>query len=222
MSRALVNCTGPEQHPGRTSNPLLQGLIGDNIARPDSLGLGLAVDSESRVISANGSVHPTLFAVGALTRGTRWEVTAIPEMREQANSVARKVLHDHLEQPVAAGRDDSRAAERNGAPCRCGYHCPMGRRVAVPEHIRLALEKFFGEGVRRVVVVEHSLFARMHFRINATTRRRRIYLVGTAQKFFADPTLMLHEYCHVMRQWEPGKLTTLGYLVEWFRKGYWG
>ena len=97
----------------------------------------------------------------------------------------------------------------------------MGRRVAVPEHIRLALEKFFGEGVRRVVVVEHSLFARMHFRINATTRRRRIYLVGTAQKFFADPTLLLHEYCHVMKQWEPGHLTTFRYLVEWFRKGYW-
>ena len=97
----------------------------------------------------------------------------------------------------------------------------MGRRVAVPEHIRLALEKFFGEGVRRVVVVEHSLFARMHFRITATTRRRRIYLVGPAQKFFADPALMLHEYCHVIRQWEAGELTTARYMVEWFRKGYW-
>ena len=97
----------------------------------------------------------------------------------------------------------------------------MGRRVAVPEHIRLALEKFFGDGVRVVVVIEHSLYARMHRRIKATTRRRRIYLVGSAQSFFADPTLMLHEYCHVLRQWEPGHLTTFRYLVEWFRKGYW-
>ena len=108
----LVNCTGPEPHPGRTSNPLLQGLIGDNVARADSLGLGLAVDSESRVISGNGSAHPALFAVGSLTRGTRWEITAIPEMREQANSVVRKVLHDHAEQPVATVR----AGERNSAP----------------------------------------------------------------------------------------------------------
>jgi hypothetical protein len=97
----------------------------------------------------------------------------------------------------------------------------MGRRVAVPEHIRLALEKFFGDGVRRVVVVEHSLFARMHFRIKATTRHRRIYLAGPAQQFFDDPSLMLHEYCHVIRQWEPGHLTTGRYMVEWFRKGYW-
>ncbi len=96
----------------------------------------------------------------------------------------------------------------------------MGRRVAVPEYIRLALEKFFGDGVGRVVVVEHSLFARMHYCMNATTRRRRIYLVGSAQKFFTDPALMLHEYCHVLRQWEPGHLTTPRYLIESFRKGY--
>ena len=103
----IVNCTGPEQHPGRSANPLLQGLIGDNTARPDALGLGLAVDSESRVISPNGSAHSSLFAVGSLTRGTRWEITAIPEMREQAGAVVRKVLHDHAEQAFAGTRDDA-------------------------------------------------------------------------------------------------------------------
>src|SRR5262245_29313162 len=97
----------------------------------------------------------------------------------------------------------------------------MGRRGAVPQYIRVALEKFFGGGVRTVFVVEHSLFARMHYRINATTRRRRIYLTGSAESFFSNPTLMLHEYCHVLRQWEPGHLTTVRYLIEWFRKGYW-
>ena len=97
----VVNCTGPEAHPGRSSNPLLQGLIGDQIARADPLGLGLAVDSESRVISANGSAYSTLYAVGTLTRGSRWEVTAIPEIREQANGVVRRLLHDHAEQRVA-------------------------------------------------------------------------------------------------------------------------
>jgi uncharacterized NAD(P)/FAD-binding protein YdhS len=90
----IVNCTGPEAHPGRTANPLLQGLIGDGIARPDSLGLGLAVDSESRVIANNGSAHSTLYALGSLTRGTRWEVTAVPEIREQANAIVRQVLHE--------------------------------------------------------------------------------------------------------------------------------
>lgn len=97
----------------------------------------------------------------------------------------------------------------------------MGRRVTVPEHIRLALESFFGDGVQHVVVVERSLFARLHFRIRATTRRRRIYLVGTGDQFFSDPGLMLHEYCHVMKQWEPGYLTTFRYVMECMRRGYW-
>jgi hypothetical protein len=97
----------------------------------------------------------------------------------------------------------------------------MGRRVVVPEHIRLALEKFLGDGVGRVVVIEHSLFARLHFRITATTRRRRIYLVGPADGFFSNPELMLHEYCHVLKQWEPGHLTTARYISDWMRRGYW-
>jgi uncharacterized NAD(P)/FAD-binding protein YdhS len=90
----VINCTGPEPNPGRANNPLLQGLISDRVARPDALGLGLAVDAESRVVSTSGSAHASLYAVGTLTRGSRWEVTAIPELREQANAVVRRVLHD--------------------------------------------------------------------------------------------------------------------------------
>lgn len=96
----VVNCTGPEGNPSRSSNPLLQGLISDRVARVDALGLGLAVDGESRVVGANGSAHSSLYAVGALTRGARWEVTAIPELKEQANSVVRRVLLDHAVQRV--------------------------------------------------------------------------------------------------------------------------
>src|SRR6185295_6513949 len=44
----LVNCTGPEPHPARSINPLLQSLVGDGLARADALGLGFAVDADSR------------------------------------------------------------------------------------------------------------------------------------------------------------------------------
>jgi len=79
----------------------------------------------------------------------------------------------------------------------------------------------FGEDVGQVVVIEHSWFARLHIRATATTRRRRIYLCGSAEDFFSNPPLMLHEYCHVLKQWEPGFLTTARYLSEWMRRGYW-
>jgi len=97
----------------------------------------------------------------------------------------------------------------------------MGRRVALPDDVRCALEAFFGGNVARVRVVENSWLTRLHGRAIATTRRRRIYLRGTAADFFTDPSLMLHEYCHVLKQWEPGSLTTVRYVVEWLRRGYW-
>jgi hypothetical protein len=95
------------------------------------------------------------------------------------------------------------------------------RVVALPTHIETPLAALLGEGVRRVRIIEYSLFARLHAGAVATTRRGRIYLTGSAADFFADPALMLHEYCHVLLQWEPGRLTRARYVREWLRRGYW-
>jgi len=101
----------------------------------------------------------------------------------------------------------------------------LGRAIAVPSSIRSALKEIVGEpaaaAIDDVRVVERSLFARLHGRATATTRRRRIYLRGDAAEFFSDPRLLLHEYCHVLMQWESGALTTPRYLWECLRHGYW-
>jgi hypothetical protein len=96
-----------------------------------------------------------------------------------------------------------------------------GRQVTVPSALRAALTVLFGAAVDDVAVVEHSWYARLHGRIIATTRRRRIYLRGSAADFFRDPELVLHEYCHVLHQWEPRRLSIARYLLEWLRHGYW-
>src|SRR5262245_62624350 len=101
------------------------------------------------------------------------------------------------------------------------HYFRMGRRVPVPESVRIALAAFFGDDVVRVKVIERSLFARLHWNALATTRRRRIYLRGSAEDFFSDPALMIHEYFHVMNQWEPRLLTSWRYVLEWLRRGYW-
>jgi Domain of unknown function (DUF4157) len=93
--------------------------------------------------------------------------------------------------------------------------------VAIPDAVRASLELVFGERVTHVRVIEHSWFVRLHGRAVATTRRRRIYLRGSAADFFANPSLMLHEYCHVLKQWEPRTLTVPRYLMECLRRGYW-
>jgi hypothetical protein len=76
-------------------------------------------------------------------------------------------------------------------------------------------------GVAHVRIYENSLFVRLHGRAIATTRRRRIYLRDSASDFFDDPWLMLHEYWHVIKQWEPRTLTIRSYLLECLRHGYW-
>jgi hypothetical protein len=86
---------------------------------------------------------------------------------------------------------------------------------------RAALETLFGDRVDDVEVVEHSWYARLHFGARATTRRNRILLSGSAQEFRADHALLLHEYFHVLRQWNRGRMNLLDYLVEWLRRGYW-
>jgi hypothetical protein len=97
----------------------------------------------------------------------------------------------------------------------------IGRKVALPGSLRTALEVVVGESVSHVSIIEHSLYVRLHPRAIATTRRRRIYLRGSAQEFFDDPWLMLHEFCHVLKQWEPGDLTVARYCLESLRRGYW-
>ena len=97
-----------------------------------------------------------------------------------------------------------------------------GRRAAVPVAVRATLARVFdGDEIDRVEIIEHSWFARLHLRALATTRRRRIYLRGSAAEFFDDADFVLHEYFHVLRQWEPRRLTAWRYVLEWLRRGYW-
>ena len=95
------------------------------------------------------------------------------------------------------------------------------RRVILPPALRASLLELFGPGVDDVRIIEHSWYAGLHGRIVATTRRRRIYLRGSAAEFFEQPEIVLHEYFHVLRQWEPRRLSIWRYLLEWLRRGYW-
>lgn len=95
------------------------------------------------------------------------------------------------------------------------------RSAPAPDHIRASLAEVFGEAVDHVRVIEHSWYAKLHGSARATTRRGRILLRGSAHDFFRDPDLVLHEYFHVLRQWQPGHLTIARYLLESFRRGYW-
>jgi hypothetical protein len=96
----------------------------------------------------------------------------------------------------------------------------IGRRYVVPQRARQSLERVFGEPVHGVLVIECSRYARAHRRMYATTRPNRILLAGPGDDFVDQPEIMLHEYFHVLRQWQPGALTRFRYLAESARHGY--
>lgn len=97
----------------------------------------------------------------------------------------------------------------------------MGHRCQPPERVLAALREIFGEDAAAVRIIERSVYARLHPGARATTRRDRILLRDSADGFWCDPDLILHEYFHVLRQWRPGRLTIARYLIEWLRRGYW-
>jgi hypothetical protein len=91
----------------------------------------------------------------------------------------------------------------------------------LPREVSTALERVFAESVEKVRVIENSLYAKMHLGMTATTRPNRILLSIKGADFIANPEFLLHEYFHVLRQWQPGKLTRWRYLTESARRGYW-
>jgi len=88
----VINCTGPQNDPRKSSDPLVRQIVADGIGRPDPLFLGLETTPDGALIRADGSVWENLFAVGPTRKGTLWETTAVPEIRRQASELARAVL----------------------------------------------------------------------------------------------------------------------------------
>lgn len=93
--RRIINCSGPRIDMKRTGEPLLRHLRQSGLIQPDASGLGLKVDPQSRLIGRDGRPDPRLFALGPMTRGTFWEITAVPDIRVQTWDLARRLSNAH-------------------------------------------------------------------------------------------------------------------------------
>jgi uncharacterized NAD(P)/FAD-binding protein YdhS len=63
--------------------------------RPDAAGLGIDVDDQMRVVADDGLPNDRLFALGPMTRGAFWEIVAVPDIRTQAWTLARRLSNAH-------------------------------------------------------------------------------------------------------------------------------
>jgi len=88
----VINCTGPGVHTRHTTHPILRPLIESGILHEDELSLGLRTDSQGHAVGSDGKILPTLLVAGTLRKSTLWESTAVPELRQQAQTVAQTAL----------------------------------------------------------------------------------------------------------------------------------
>lgn len=89
---AVFECRGRAADVTATENPVLRQLLADGRVRPDSLGLGLDVGLDCRVLRADGAPSDRLYAVGPITSGTFWEIVAVPDIRQQVAKLAGNLL----------------------------------------------------------------------------------------------------------------------------------
>ncbi len=87
---AAVLCTGPGG--ALRTDPLVRDLVARGLARPDAVGLGLAVDAESRLAKGTAGHHEALWAFGPVTRGSFGEMTGEPDIVRHLARVAPTVL----------------------------------------------------------------------------------------------------------------------------------
>lgn len=90
IANRIINCLGYNSW-GQGS--LIESLINNGYAKAGPLEMGIQTNfPEYQVVSKEGLSTPNLFALGPVLLGERFETTAIPELKEQAEAVAKAVI----------------------------------------------------------------------------------------------------------------------------------
>lgn len=87
----IIDCRGIRRDPEQHASPLVANLLAQGLARIDPLRIGLEVDDQGRLIRRDGSVSPRVQTIGPASRAAFWEITAIPDIREQVAGLARSL-----------------------------------------------------------------------------------------------------------------------------------
>jgi uncharacterized NAD(P)/FAD-binding protein YdhS len=90
----IVNCTGPNVNPKRTSDRLHRQLLDSQMLQADVLGLGLELDEYGGAKGWCDDKPSRLYYLGPMLRGRYWEATAVPELRLFVRRLATKLLND--------------------------------------------------------------------------------------------------------------------------------
>jgi uncharacterized NAD(P)/FAD-binding protein YdhS len=93
-AQRVINCTGSEQDYRRVDSRLLQSLFRKGWLDVNAAGVGIRTTENGAVVGRAGTVIPGLYAIGPMRIGGLLETTAVPEIREQAEALAKTLLDD--------------------------------------------------------------------------------------------------------------------------------
>jgi len=91
QSDYIINATGPN-YISYMNHPLIESLFNQNLTCWDNFKLGINVNFDNLLVNDHDKVSQNLYALGPLTKSKFWEVIAVPDIRDQANNIAQKVL----------------------------------------------------------------------------------------------------------------------------------
>jgi uncharacterized NAD(P)/FAD-binding protein YdhS len=87
----IINCTATETDCRSVRDSLVSSLLAQGLARPDPLFLGLDTSATGALIDHEGMISDSLYTVGPLRKGSLWESTAVPEIREQVYQLVQLI-----------------------------------------------------------------------------------------------------------------------------------
>lgn len=88
----IYDCSGIVRDISTSSNSVVRSLVDRGLARPDPMRIGLDVSANCEIIANDGAVSRKILAVGPLTRGTFFEIDAIPDIRVQCARLSKQLL----------------------------------------------------------------------------------------------------------------------------------
>jgi uncharacterized NAD(P)/FAD-binding protein YdhS len=87
-----INCTGIHEDFHDSPRALIRSLVDNGIAAVNSAGTGFRTDSNGGVYNNRGICSDHIFAIGPVRRGQLFETTAVPEIRVQAEHLAKHLI----------------------------------------------------------------------------------------------------------------------------------
>jgi uncharacterized NAD(P)/FAD-binding protein YdhS len=88
----IITCTGVQESYTDSPRPMIRSLMKLGLAQANDLGVGLRTDGSGALIDTHQRASAVFFTLGPPRRGELFESTAVPEIRAQAEALARRLV----------------------------------------------------------------------------------------------------------------------------------